>query len=413
MKKKFIIILIISSAVVSGGITSFFIISYLFHEDSFDSRIQNLMAKYNIPSLVGGIVINDSLIWIGGYGEQPSIDTVYMIGSITKTFTATAILQLHERNLLNLSDDINKYLPFDVRNPNYPNRAITPNMLLTHTAGLPTNLIWSLEFYLDNQTIDWINEHMDLGEDIIKFDDRPSLGEFLNESLNPNGEYYAPYNWQSRPGSVFNYSNAGFQLLGYLIEEVSNQSYLDYIKENIFEPLNMTNSGEDYTTFGDKNAIPYEWYTNTNFEYPIYNLNVTGAGNLRSTIGDMANYLISFMNHGLYNENQILSSQSVDTMLNIHIPLTGTSTEGFNVDGYGFGWYIYSDNIRGHGGATPGFSANMYFKETDEGSFGVILFFNRGSALVDDSVLINEFIPQINSLFFEEAENLFQQNLSN
>ncbi|MFX0032904.1 MAG: serine hydrolase domain-containing protein [Promethearchaeota archaeon] len=416
MRKKLIIIIVISSLVISAGIISFFsflIITSLYHKNSFDSRIQGLMANNNIPSLVGGIVINDSLIWAKGYGEQPSLDTVYMIGSITKTFTSTAILQLNESGLLDFNEDINNYLPFDVRNPNYPSRAITPYMLLTHTAGLPTNLYWSLEFYFDNQTIDWINNNIDLGGgDIIKFEDRPSLGEFLNESLNPEGEYYDSYNWQSRPGSEFLYSNAGFQLLGYLIEEITNQSYIDYIQEHICEPLNMTNTGEYYTDFGENNAIPYERHNATNIEYPIYNLNVTGAGNLRSTIGDMANYLITFMNQGKYNENQILSSQSVDLMHYNHIPLSGTSTEGFTINGYGLGWFLFSDNVKGHGGATPGFSTNIYFKETNEGSFGVILMFNRGSALVYDSELINNFLPQINALFFEEAENLFQESLS-
>ncbi|MFX1414719.1 MAG: serine hydrolase domain-containing protein, partial [Promethearchaeota archaeon] len=266
MKKKLIIIaLIITIIVISAGVTSFLIINYLYHKSSFDSRIQNLMAEYNIPSLMGGIIVNDSLIWVSGYGEQPSIDTVYMIGSITKTFTATAILQLNESGFLNLNNDINNYLPFNVRNPDYPSRVITPYMLLTHTAGLPRNLYWSLEFYFDNQTIDWINENLDLGGgDIIKFDDRPSLGEFLNESLNPNGVYYDSYNWQSRPGSEFLYSNAGFQVLGYLIEEITNQSYIDYIQEYICEPLNMTNTGEYYTDFGENNAIPYERHNATN-----------------------------------------------------------------------------------------------------------------------------------------------------
>lgn len=414
MKKKLIIIaLIITIIVISAGVTSFLIINYLYHKSSFDSRIQNLMSEYNIPSLMGGIVVNDSLIWVSGYGEQPSIDTVYMIGSITKTFTATAILQLNESGFLNLNNDINNYLPFNVRNPDYPSRVITPYMLLTHTAGLPRNLYWSLEFYFDNQTIDWINENLDLGGgDIIKFDDRPSLGEFLNESLNLNGDYYDSLNWQSRPGSEFWYSNAGFQLLGYLIEEISNQSYIDYIQENICEPLNMTNTGEYYTDFGENNAIPYERHNGTNMEYPIYNINVTGAGNLRSTIKDMTNYLITFMNDGRFNGNQILSAQSVNLMHYNHIPLSGTSTEGFAINGYGFGWSLFSDNIKGHNGAIPGFSANMYFKETDEGSFGVILMFNRGSAFVSDNELINSFIPQINALFFEEAENLFQESLS-
>ncbi|MFX1268378.1 MAG: serine hydrolase domain-containing protein [Promethearchaeota archaeon] len=408
--KKIIIGLIIIACVISAGITVILIITVLPPtQESFESKIQKLMAEYEIPSLAAGIIINDSIVWARGFGEQPDLDTVYMIGSITKTFTATAILQLNESNLLNLDGDINNYLPFEVRHPNYPNIPITTRMLLTHNAGLQTNLFWSLEYYFDNQTIDWINENLDLGGEIIKWDDRPSLEEFLNGSLNPNGLYYDHYNWHWRPGSEFHYSNAGFQLLGYLIEKVTNQTWIEYIQENIFNPLNMTSSGFEYADFAEKNAIPYEWKDNGNFEYPLYNINVTGAGCLRSTIPDMAKYLISYMNQGEYNGTQLINPESVELIHSNHVSLTGTSVEGFNWEGYGLGWFLYSENFKGHGGATPGFSSNMYFKKDNEGTFGVILMFNRGSALIYDEKLINSFIPSINQLILERAEFLFQQ----
>jgi CubicO group peptidase (beta-lactamase class C family) len=186
---------------------------------------------------------------------------------------------------------------------------------------------------------------------------------------------------------------------------------MDYIQEHIFEPLVMTMSGYEYTAFGEKNAIPYEWHNNMNYQYPFYNLNITGAGNLRSTVQNMANYLIAFMNQGVFKGVQILSNQSVNLLLSNHVPLTGTSREGFNIEGYGLGWYLFSGNVKGHGGAVPGFCSNMYFKETNEGSFGVILMFNRGSALVDDSALFNYFIPSINTIIFNEAEKRFNQAL--
>ena len=106
-----------------------------------------------------------------------------MIGSITKTFTATAILQLKEKNLLNLNADINNYLPFNVRHPNLLDFPITPRMLLTHKSGLQTNLAWSLEYYFNNQTIDWINENLSLDGEILKWEHRPTLEEFLNGSF--------------------------------------------------------------------------------------------------------------------------------------------------------------------------------------------------------------------------------------
>ncbi|MFW9942912.1 MAG: serine hydrolase domain-containing protein, partial [Candidatus Thorarchaeota archaeon] len=333
--------------------------------------------------------------------------------------TATVILQLNESGLLNLDDDINKHLPFDVRHPSYPGEPITIRMLLTHTSGIQTNLYWSLEYYFDDQMIDWINENLDLGPDIIAWAHRPTLEEFLNGSLNPAGPYYDSYNWYARPGNQYCYSNAGFQLLGYLIEVVSNQSLMDYVQENIFDPLNMSNSGYNYIDFVEKNAIPYEWKTHPifsffgyNFEFPFYNINVTGAGSIRTTVQDIAKFLITQMNQGELNGTHLLNPESVELMHSIQVSLTGHSTEGFDYEGYGLGWNIFSDGIIGHGGATPGFSSNMVFKKTNEGNFGMIIMFNRGSALIWDEELVNNFIPTVNQLIFEHAEKMFQQALS-
>jgi CubicO group peptidase (beta-lactamase class C family) len=403
LNKKLIIGFFITFSSIAAGISTIFIINSLIEHNTFESKIQNLMLEFSVPSLAAGIVDNETLVWSGGFGEQPNLDTVYMIGSITKTFTATAIFQLNESGLISLEADINTYLPFPVRNPNYSTIPITPYMLLTHTSGLPTNLIWSLEYYLEDHMIDWINTNLDLGGEILSLEPRPSLGEFLNESLNPNGTYYESYNWKYQPGTHYEYSNAGYQLLSFLIEAITNQTYMEYLTENIFEPLNMTDTGFEYENFLGRNAIPYEWHNNTNIKYPYYNLNVTGAGNLRSTIGDMAKYLILFINRGQYNGIEILESQSVEYMQTVQIPFSGTSIEGFNYEGYGFGWNIYNNHLIGHAGATPGFFANMLFKRSENDNYGMILLFNRGSALVDDENLVKNFIPRINNLIFNQV----------
>jgi CubicO group peptidase (beta-lactamase class C family) len=413
ISKKLLAIFIIVPIIASVGIVSFIVVVNLpgpYQDETFESQIQNWMTNAQIPSLGACIVINDTVVWAQGFGEQPDLNTVYMIGSITKSFTATAILQLYENNSLDLDDNVEDYLPFTVKHPDYPNRNVTIDMLLTHTAGLSTNLIWSLEYYFNNETITWINE--DLGWDIIiPWEHRPSLEEFLNESLNPNGIYYDDYNWQYHPGSEYLYSNAGYQLLGYLVEEITNQSIMDYVQENIFDPLNMSNSGYFYEDFIAHHAIPYEW-NNSNYEYPLYNINVTGAGAIHSTIPDMANYLIAQMNDGAYNGTQILNPASVSLMQSNHIPLTGTTVEGFDLMGYGYGWNLYLGGYKGHGGAVPGYSSNLFFKKESGSTFGVFVTFNRGSALMYDETLLTEYIPVINALLREEAESIFQQALS-
>ena len=101
-----------------------------------DEKIEALMAEGDIPSMVAAIVIKDEIVWLQEYGEQVDLDDLYNIGSITKSFVATAILQLYERGQIDLDDDVNQYLPFEVRHPDYPDVPITIRMLLTNRSCL-------------------------------------------------------------------------------------------------------------------------------------------------------------------------------------------------------------------------------------------------------------------------------------
>ena len=394
--KKYIIALILVISVVGAGIASFII--FLPSKKSFESKIRDLMVEYEIPSLAAGIAINNSLIWANGFGDQSDLETVYMIGSITKTFTATTLLQLNESNLIYLDGDINDYLPFDIRHPDYSSTPITIHMLLTHTAGLARDFYYGITYYFDKQLIQWMNTF--LGTNFTYWDPKPSLEEFLNGSINPSGLYYNPNNWVSEPGTEFLYSNAGFELLGYLVEQVTNQSIVEYVQENILDPLNMTNSGYNYIDFTGKNAIPYERIYGSNFAIPFYNLSLNGAGSLRSTVPDLAKYMIAHMNQGEYNGFQLLTPEKIELMHKKHVLIPGSEPAG-----YGLGWFI-TDGIQGHDGATPGFLSSMYMKESEQGTFGIIVMFNRGSSLILDIELLTEFYPAILQLLLERAENL-------
>ncbi|HAA31543.1 MAG TPA: serine hydrolase, partial [Cyanobacteria bacterium UBA8553] len=156
--------------------------------------------------------------------------TKFRLGSITKQFTATAILQLQEQGLLQVDAPISTYLP------NYPNgEQITVHHLLNHTAGIPSYTSFP-DYPQKWRTV------MSVDELIAWFSDKPL--EFT-------------------PGDRHNYSNSGYAVLTKIIETVSSQSYADYLQHHIFQPLEMTNSGYDiyekilpnrasgYTFFGD------------------------------------------------------------------------------------------------------------------------------------------------------------------
>ena len=128
------------------------------------------------------------------------------------------------------------------------------------------------------------------------------------------------------------------------------------------------------------------FHTSGIIELPLYNINVTGAGAIRSTIPDMAKYLTTFMNNGEYKGTQILKPESIGLIHSIHEPLAGTSTEGFIIEGYGYGWFLYGGGYKGHGGATPGFSSNLFFNKSSGSTVGVFIrlkdvnaFYNKKS----------------------------------
>ena len=108
----------------------------LVFNSSVDQAITQLMLEGNTPSLAASVVYKDDIIWSKGYGEQSNDNVAFMIASITKTFTTTALLQLYERGIFELDDDVNSYLPFSLRNPNYPNTPITFRLLLLHQSSL-------------------------------------------------------------------------------------------------------------------------------------------------------------------------------------------------------------------------------------------------------------------------------------
>ena len=168
MKKQLMTILIVSLLLgiiipVSGKI-----LYTVENEIDFDRRIEFYMKLGHMPSLSTCIIKNNSIIWSKSYGyydlknkKQASKNTIYMVASISKMFTAFAIMQLYEKDLLDFDDNINDYLPFKIVNPNYPDVNITFRMLLAHQSSLGDSSIGLyLYFSILGYTLDWINEFL-------------------------------------------------------------------------------------------------------------------------------------------------------------------------------------------------------------------------------------------------------------
>lgn len=389
--------------------------------DTIEEKIRFLVDKGDIPSMVIGIVVDDQLVLSEAFGET-SIDTTYSCGSITKMFTATAIMKLYEQGLINIDNDASQYLPFEIHHPEY-SKAVTVRDLLTHQSGLSPLTITQEAYYLDETLIDWISQKH--GWTIQKVTPHPSIAEYLEGLLTPGGQYYSNEVWLSvAPGTEHQYSNTNYLLLATLIEHVTGKPYSEYMQENIFDPLEMNSSGFDYTEFGESYATGYEreygLLSKTNLAVPEYK-RVPGPGGLITTVNDLSRFLIAQLNQEQDGNNRILTSNSIDMMHRKAVDSGGH----INKIGYGLGfthlshspWQFYGHfygmkGAIGHEGGQLGYSGAFYFVKEEMGGYGFILLTNYST--IEKDVDFTWYFPtyyQINVLLMEEAANKYiQQN---
>lgn len=304
----------------------FITISTLYASSKED--IENIVEEYigayvKMNQFSGSIFIarNDRVIVSKGYGmanyehEIPNDpQTKFRIGSLTKQFTAMAIMMLEEEKRLNIHDNLTKYIP------DYPNGDKIKIMhLLTHSSGIPDH----------TELPDFNQERRVFRHDILK-----TIETFKNKSL------------EFAPGEKFMYSNSGYILLGYIIEKVTQSSYEDYIEQNIFKPLNMIHSGFENTDEIIKHhAAGYRLKDNAVIKAAYRDIsNAHASGALYSTIEDL--YL---WDRSLYTE-KLIKHQSLQKMFT---PFK---------DKYGYGWGIvnvFNRKMVGHNGETEGFRTNI------------------------------------------------------
>lgn len=256
-----------------------------------------------------------------GYGNQEN--TIYQIASVTKTFTATAILKLAERGRLSLQDKLSKYYP------DYPKGdSITIQHLLTHTSGI-YNYTMNREFMETSAGRPATEEQM-----LALFKDKP-----LDFS----------------PGTGWNYSNSGYMLLGYIIQKVTGITYQQALRKYLFAPDGMHDSGFDFAGLNSPSKA--------STDLPLVDSSVSyAAGSIYSTVGD------------LYKWHQLLQTQT-SIMEPAYTAFKGN---------YGYGWVIdsaYGHKVVGHSGGIWGFRSN--FVRVPEDDICIVLLSNTETPLLD------------------------------
>ncbi len=325
----------------------------LISEDTV-GKISNLVQKGDIPTLQICTVSGDE-VHVMAFGDQTTEDTMFLIGSIQKVFVAISILQLYEQGALDLDDDVNEYIGFSLRHPDYPEKPITIRMLLSHRSGLTATLPsefsydWSQDYYSESSRA--------VVSSIVGI----PLEDYLSMCLSANGSLSIHANWVFEPDSQYGYSNNGYKVLMLILERVSGQPISEYMEENIFGPLGMHDTGFNGTGYVDHHATPYTRKLNnsTNTPLPVWD----GRYMLRSTARDMGQLIVALCNDGLYNGYQLLQPETLELMLENTCPNRNVWYPGgkFLSLGYGLGLEVRNHGLWGHGGSTVGFTAEMYF----------------------------------------------------
>jgi len=351
--------LILSIHCVNAQVENMTSTNKLIIPEFLDQLIVNNMEVENISGLTACIVKGGETVWTGNYGyanreTNKLVDnsTVFLLYSITKTFTGIGLMQLYENNLFQLSDPINDYLPFDVTHPDHPDTDITFEMLMTHTSGIKDN--WSV-----------INSLMVYNEDT-----GVSIADFLEAYLVDGGTYYGEnYSFtNSNPGSSFSYSNVGATLGGYLIEIISGTSYSDYISDSILTPLGMSNSNLYLSEIEtDDLAVEYDFISGDYLPKGYMSNPTLPAGFMHASCDDMAKYLKMLINRGVLNDLEIIGSDLFESMI------VEVNPDVAQNSGYFFGYDDVND-LWGHTGGYNGVKTAMFFDKDDD--WGVVLLSN-------------------------------------
>lgn len=338
--------------------------------DDIEAYIEELCESGSPPGLTLLIVKDGAIRYSRGFGlaDGPNNlnttpQTVFKWWSLTKIFTATAILQLQEQHKLNIDDPVIEYLPFfKVQYPSDNSTTVTIRHLLNHSSGLPDNI---------PEVLGWMH-----------LENEPKLDQTaLAKEVFPN---YAKLKFE--PGERSEYTNVGYMMLGAVIEAVSKQTYEDYVVAHLLKPLeiNHTNffySSEmlPYAAVGshplvslESAVLPFFYYDDLR-EYVReivsgrmwFNPSLADSNPPTGLIGpatDLARYMMAYLNQGELEGTRILSAESINYMTNQgHIRSTKTIQAAAPVRG--LGWAVYKDGEQPfyleHSGNGPGFGSSM------------------------------------------------------
>lgn len=312
-----------------------------------DNSLLTRMNNGKMPGASFAVVRDGKLVYhknlgVANLSTDKAVDdqTIFMQASVSKTMIATAIMQLWEKQKIDLDIDINHYLPFSVRTPSFPNDSITARMLLTHTSAIQ-------------------DEWNTMGS-LYVFGDSPiALESFMKGYFTPGGAYYKAANFHTyRPGTQYDYSNIGSTLAAYLVESITGDRFSHYCDTAIFQKLCMSSTSFLLSGISDTTRIarPYVWDGTAYWDAGLYGYPDYPDGQLRTTSTDLARFMAMYLQYGSYEGVRVLDSTTVIYMLKQQTPVDPAQGIIFYSAKTGNG-----DTVWGHNGGDVGVNTAMYF----------------------------------------------------
>ena len=347
-----------------------------------EDRLRELMAGHETVGLAVVVIRDNAIVYrnsLGWKDQEQRIpldeDDVFRIASISKSFAATAILQLVEQGRLSLDDDVGALIGFQVRNPAFPERVITLEMLLNHTSSITDGEQYG--------SLDVIN---------------PDAGRAWRDS-------YA----DRAPGERYEYSNLGYNMVGTIIERVSGERFDTYIRAHVLEPLGLYGGHLVDALDPDRIARIYRWrddggFVRSDAAYAPLGKRLDGyvmgydtplfspTGGVKISAPDLATYMLMHMNRGEWNGVRILGAEHAAMMQTPTVDIDGAS---------GYGLAIRTETsllpgvvLTGHTGSAYGLYSSMFFDAEKKYGFVVMTNGTRDMGIRDEvnRVLFDHFI---------------------
>ena len=321
-----------------------------------ETFVQKEMAAQRIPGLAIGIVQGDRVAYVRGFGtaddsgREVTPQTPFIIGSVAKSITALAIMQLVEAHRVDLDAPVRRYLPWFRVGDEKASAEITVRHLLNHTSGLSTKTGRSFQ----------------------------GNGDTSGTALERTVRKLKTVGLTAPVGSKYQYSTVNYAVLGLIVQTVAGQPYESYVQTKIFDPLQMRSS---YTS--EAAAQPAGLATGHNYWFGrprtanlAYNRGLVPAGYLISSAEDMAHYVVSQLNGGSYDGTSVLSP---DGIAELHRPAVQTPKADTS---YGMGWFVGPRNdipAIHHQGETFNFHANVVL--IPQSRRGVVVLMNAENSL--------------------------------